>query len=263
MKLNQKQRSILRSLVLEELTRLHEAPKVDVRDDDDQVQEPEAEQPDRKYDPTVKEPAPQNPAPPADTEQPEAEPDNARAQQTQTDPTQFDDPEPQAEPAPEPQAEPQAEPEAEPAPEPQANDAQDQSTSDPEGQRKLTKTKVRMFFDKLGKNDQLMNYLQFNSPIEQAEAIQQFSELVGVPRTQLVSLMTQMRQMAKEKQVESMMRKVNSMNISTKQLYNVLHEKMGLPKSRAIRILFEVTTFGQYKKLSESKKKVLIRKILK
>lgn len=61
---------------------------------------------------------------------------------------------------------------------------------------KIRQAKVKLFFDKLAGNDGLMNYLQFKSPLEQAEAIQKFAELVGVPRGQLMNVLNGIRQSA-------------------------------------------------------------------
>lgn len=242
---------------MEELTRLQEAPQVDVAQDDE-------EQDEKKYDPTVREPEPQNPAPPADVDsepapqkpqKPSQEPAQSQKPQAKQEPVsspeQFDDPEPEQD------QEPQVD-----APEPEP-DAVEDPADDVDKQQKLTKTKVKMFFNKLAKNNQLMTYLQFNSPTEQVEAIQQFAELVGVPRNQLVNLMTQMRQISREKQVENFVVKLKENNYTTKKLYKTLTKKMGMTKAKALKIIFESQTFGQYKKLSEAKKKALILKIIK
>lgn len=64
--------------------------------------------------------------------------------------------------------------------------------------KKINRAKVRLFFDKLKKSPTLMSYLNFTSPVEQAQAITEFSELVGVPSSQVVSLLTQIRRISKE-----------------------------------------------------------------
>jgi hypothetical protein len=64
--------------------------------------------------------------------------------------------------------------------------------------QKINRAKVRLFFDKLKKSPTLMSYLNFTSPVEQAQAITEFSELVGVPSSQVVSLLTQIRRISKE-----------------------------------------------------------------
>lgn len=61
---------------------------------------------------------------------------------------------------------------------------------------KIRRAKVKMFFDKLQKNAALMGYLNFTSPIEQAQAITSFAELVGVPKSQVVPLLTSIKKMA-------------------------------------------------------------------
>lgn len=69
---------------------------------------------------------------------------------------------------------------------------------------KVRQAKVKLFFDKLASNDVLMNYLQFKSPLEQAEAIQKFAEMVGVPRGQLMNVLNSIRKSAANApQVES------------------------------------------------------------
>lgn len=61
---------------------------------------------------------------------------------------------------------------------------------------KIRRAKVRIFFDKLQKNATLMGYLNFPSPIEQAQAITAFAEMVGVPKSQIVPLLTSLKKLA-------------------------------------------------------------------
>lgn len=65
-------------------------------------------------------------------------------------------------------------------------------------QSKIRRAKVKLFFDKLGGNPSLMGYLNFTSPLEQAEAIIQFAEMVRVPKSQLLPLLKQIRTISQE-----------------------------------------------------------------
>lgn len=65
-------------------------------------------------------------------------------------------------------------------------------------QSKIRQAKVKIFFDKLRSNPTIMNYLNFTSPLEQAEAIIQFAEMTNVPRTQLLPLLQQIRTLSQQ-----------------------------------------------------------------
>jgi hypothetical protein len=65
-------------------------------------------------------------------------------------------------------------------------------------QSKIRRAKVKLFFDKLAGNPSLMGYLNFSSPLEQAEAIIQFAEMVRVPKSQLLPLLKQIRTISQE-----------------------------------------------------------------
>lgn len=61
---------------------------------------------------------------------------------------------------------------------------------------KVRRAKVRLFFDKLQKSPTLMGYLNFTSPVEQVEAVTSFAELVGVPKSQLVNLLSSIKKIS-------------------------------------------------------------------
>lgn len=61
---------------------------------------------------------------------------------------------------------------------------------------KVRRAKVRLFFDKLQKSPTLMGYLNFTSPVEQVEAITSFAELVGVPKSQIVNLLSSIKKIS-------------------------------------------------------------------
>ncbi len=65
-------------------------------------------------------------------------------------------------------------------------------------QKVLQKAKVTLFFDQLKKNPTLMGYLHFSSPVEQVQAIVAFADLVGVPKSQLVALLTGIRKVTEK-----------------------------------------------------------------
>lgn len=59
----------------------------------------------------------------------------------------------------------------------------------------LSKVKVKTFFNKLQKNEGLMQYLDFRNPVEQAEAIIKFASLVGVPTGKIPAIIASFRQL--------------------------------------------------------------------
>ncbi len=69
-------------------------------------------------------------------------------------------------------------------------------TEQPAQKKVLQRAKVRVFFDRLKKNPTLMGYLNFTSPVEQVQAITEFAELVGVPKSQVVALLTGIKKVA-------------------------------------------------------------------
>lgn len=74
----------------------------------------------------------------------------------------------------------------------------------PDAEQKIQQAKVNLFFQKLADNAPLMSYLRFTTPIEQAAAITKFAELVGVPKGQLVNVLTGIKQAANaQAQVQS------------------------------------------------------------
>jgi len=73
------------------------------------------------------------------------------------------------------------------------------NTSPGENQQSLERTKVKLFFDALQKSDRLMSLLQFQNPIEQAQAIIKFAEIVGVPAGSITGLIQQIRQLHRDK----------------------------------------------------------------
>ena len=86
--------------------------------------------------------------------------------------------------------------------------AGDPSMEDPAvdgGDDKIRQAKVRLFFDKLASNPTLVALLKFRSPLEQAEAIHQFATLVGVPKSQVLPLLKQIKDTAQEPTAEPAM----------------------------------------------------------
>jgi hypothetical protein len=79
------------------------------------------------------------------------------------------------------------------------------------GADSLRQAKTKLFFDKLAANPMLMDLLNFKSPLEQAEAINYFAELVGVPKSQVLPLLKQIKDKSMEPQtdptVESFLRR--------------------------------------------------------
>lgn len=177
LRLNNNQKRRIAEVIKSKIRKLREAP-VNPNDEEDEFEPGSVDAPAQKPEPDVTpsgedgfdatDPAKAAPRPTPSPAKPEAP----------TDPTM------KAPGAPAAPAEPDA-PEAPAKPEAPADDASPES--------KIRQAKVRLFFDKLGASPALMGYLNFTSPLEQAEAIQQFAELVRVPRSQLLPLLNQIR----------------------------------------------------------------------
>jgi hypothetical protein len=106
-------------------------------------------------------------------------------------------------------SEPSASPDVAPSevpPEPTSPEvpAMDEPAADaPEsGDEKIRQAKVRLFFDKMAANPTLMNLLKFTSPLEQAEAIHQFATMVGVPKSQVLPLLKQIKDTSMEPETD-------------------------------------------------------------
>ena len=126
-------------------------------------------------------------------DQPEAEPQQKVGLAPNRPPEGGGDVDPSGEPAP-------AAPVDSPLEDPMASKEAPPAKDD--GQAAIRQQKVRLFFDKLGNNETLMSMLSFNNPLEQAEAIQQFAELVKVPRSQLMPLLMKIKNISQEPDTE-------------------------------------------------------------
>ena len=65
---------------------------------------------------------------------------------------------------------------------------------------KIRRAKVDLFFKALDKNPTIKNYLRFTNPLEQAEAIERFAQLVGVRQGQIFNVIKTLRQISQEPQ---------------------------------------------------------------
>lgn len=63
----------------------------------------------------------------------------------------------------------------------------------------LDQYKVRQFFKKLESSDTLMQLMTFTTPLQQAQAIVKFAELVGVPEGRIPVVVQQLRALSKHK----------------------------------------------------------------
>lgn len=182
----------VRRAIISRIKKLREAPNLDMQDSDeeenpDTAQDVAAPAPVKRVTP-AKQPAQDTAAP---VEQPAPEVDTEPVEQpapAMTKPTEQPAPEVETEPVPD---------DTEPVPDDTEGDMIADPVPDAEGddsdQSKIRQAKVKLFFDKLEANPTLMNYLSFKNPLEQAEAIMQFAELVRVPRSQLLPLMKTIR----------------------------------------------------------------------
>jgi hypothetical protein len=186
------QEARIKKLLISRIMRLREAGNEPLPDDEEEDAVPST-------DPAA---APQKPVAPA--------PQKAAAPKPKVAPTA---------PAPEPTAEPTAEPAEKPVPAkytPKVATTPDPGAETPSepmdapvepdidvdkadgNNEKIRRAKVKLFFDKLVANPTLMSYLNFNNPLEQAEAIEKFAEMVQVPASQLIPLLTQLRTMSQD-----------------------------------------------------------------
>lgn len=61
----------------------------------------------------------------------------------------------------------------------------------------LEQYKVRLFFERLQANQALSSLLNFTSPLQQAQAIVKFAQLVGIPPGKIPAILQQLKALSK------------------------------------------------------------------